>query len=350
MGNTQARSPQYASAYTDKRYEAIVNNVSGEVVALKDKNTKEIIPAIEKVANDLSVYINSNNAALVAVEDRVSGVIRGVAAEKQAKIDAIIADLATQGTSINTLQLAFDTYTKSTAPDAFASKTFEATVTQQGRVLTEYGARLDTHDSQITSLQQSLEGKIVEAGKVSNDALTAYITLNDNKLVAMKDDYTNQITAAAKLSSDDIQRVATELAAEGVRITGVATTLGELQSQVNTIEANLLALTTSFNSLRTEYQAYVQQMGTTISGIRSDISGISTNLSDFQQTTQQFHDNLKSNYNFNKFSIGNGWYLQPQNNGSQDFLCIGKGAQTLMCLDTRGELNYDQGSYGVYSA
>jgi hypothetical protein len=348
MGNTSSANTQYAQAYASKRYESLVDQHTGQIVALQDRITGEIIPSIQKVADDLNVYINSNNGALVAIEDRITKQINGVASASETQIKQIVSDLATQGQTINSLQLAFDTYTKSTAPDAYASKTYEAVVTQQGQILRGYGVRLDGHDTKIANLEQSLSGQIVQAGKVSNDALSAYITLNDNMLVALKSEIDGSIATAAQLSSDQIQKVASDLAAEGIRITGVATTVDELKSQVTTIEANLLSLTNNFNQLKSDFINYQSSVDSSISGIQGNITGLRTDLSNFQANVNQFHDNtLKANYNFNKFNIGNGWFLQPQSDGSKDLLCIGKGDNTSICLNSSGDLDYS-GSYGNY--
>jgi hypothetical protein len=341
MGNTSSSNTQYSNAYAAKRYEALVDEHTGQIVALQDEHTGQIIPSIQRVADDLNVYINSNNASLVAIEDRITNQINGVAFSSQQQIQQVISDLASKGETINSLQLAFDTYTKSTAPDSYASKTYEAVVTQQGQILRDYGVRLDGNDTKIAMLEESLSGQIIQAGSVSNDALSAYITLNDNKLVALKSEIDGSIATAAQLSSEQIQKVASDLAAEGIRITGVATTVDELKSQVTTIEANLLSLTTNFDQLKTDFINYQSSVDSSITGLRTD-------LTDFQSNVNQFHDNtLKANYNFNKFNIGNGWFLQPQSDGTKDLLCIGKGDNTSICLNSSGDLDYS-GLYGNY--
>ena len=101
MGNTSSSNTQYAQAYASKIYESLVDQHTGQIVALQDRITGEIIPSVKKVADDLNVYINSNNGALVAIEDRITKQINGVASASETQIKQVVSDLATQGQTIN---------------------------------------------------------------------------------------------------------------------------------------------------------------------------------------------------------------------------------------------------------
>ena len=74
MGNTKSSSKQYSDAYAAKRYEALVDQNTGAINALRDTVNGNLVAVqglITGVDGKLTAYISKNDAALVAIKNNM---------------------------------------------------------------------------------------------------------------------------------------------------------------------------------------------------------------------------------------------------------------------------------------
>jgi hypothetical protein len=337
MGNTKSTSQQYSDAYAAKRYEAIVDQNSGDIKTLKDTVNGNLIAVeglITGVNGELTAYISKTNAELVAIKSNITSELTNAATLTDSKLATLKTDLQKDyNLQIAGVKSELDATKQSltnlvTSFNTYADATNLRLDTVEGTLKT-YTAIVDTHTGEIAALQESLEGKIVQAGATASGALQTYIDSNTKELVALESKLTGQITAAKNLNETEFDKIKADLASQGITLDGK---INDVKSSLDQYKVASKAEIDAMKADTADYKVVTDNALTTIR----------TTLANFQTAYNTFTtDTLKNNYTFNRFFVGNQWYLQPQVFNGQDNLCIGKGNKTLMCIDTNGDFNYD---------
>jgi hypothetical protein len=201
-----------------------------------------------------------------------------------------------------------------------------------------------------TYAAKSYEGRVValedENGKqtqvlqiIAGNNLQAFIDANTNEPIAILDNLTNRIVSLEGSTATTGQ------------ITEINNAIDALDNWKNGIPTDL-ATQTDLDNLNTNIesiyatQAALSALATSISSTyatQASLNGLESNMLNFHENT------LRNSYNFNKFNVGNGWYLQPQSDGVKDLLCVGKGSNPAsICINANGDLDYTK-EYGAYS-
>ena len=337
MGNTKSSNRQYSDAYAAKRYEAIVDQNSRDINTLKDTVNGNLIAVeglITGVDKTLTAYISKTNDELVAIQSNITGELTNAATltdsklatlksdlqkDYNLKIDGVKSELDATKQSLTNLVTSFNNYADAT----------NLRLDKAESTLKTYTAIVDTHTGQIAALEESLEGKIVQAGATASGALKTYIELNDKELVALESRVTGQITSAKNLNETEFDTVKADLKSQGISLEGK---INDVKSSLNQYK---VASREEIDAMKADTANYKVVTESALAAIRTDLANFKATYNTF--TT----DTLKNNYTFNRFFVGNQWYLQPQVFNGQDNLCIGKGNKTLMCIDTNGDFNYD---------
>jgi hypothetical protein len=337
MGNTKSSSKQYSDAYAAKRYEAIVDQNTGDINTLKDtvnNNLIEVKGLITGVNGELTAYISKTNAELVAIKENMTSELTNAATLTDSKLATLKTDLQKDyNLQIAGVKSELDATKQSLTNLVTSFNNYaDATNLRLDKVegtLTTYTAIVDRHTGEIGALQTSLEGKIVQAGETASGALKAYIDLNNSNLVALENKVTGEITAAANLNKTEFDKIKADLASQGIKIQGI------IDQNLKDLDDYKTASKAEIDAMKADTADYKVVTDNALASIRTALANFQTAYNTF--TT----DTLKNNYTFNRFFVGNQWYLQPQVFNGQDNLCIGKGNKTLMCIDTNGDFNYD---------